>query len=80
MFHVKDGLFFERKVVTSESGVLEGHVHIVKTDDGKDPELRNTVLDVMLTPSEWASVVASVSALGENGATHALFLAAQRGH
>jgi hypothetical protein len=53
-FHTKQGLWFER---TPEDGVL-----VTKTDvQGNNPEMA-----VTLTADEWASVVAHVSAYGED--------------
>jgi len=68
MFHSKNGLFFWRQ----KDG---GDVRIIKTSDGKDPFTHpigdgqmenNVVCDVVLAENEWASVVAAVSADGEN--------------
>jgi hypothetical protein len=60
MFHVKEGLYFER--------MAYGKVHIMK---------RSTVhpespieMDMILEDSDWASIVASVSARNETGETY----------
>ncbi len=66
MFHSKNGLFFER--------LQDGSVHIVRTYDARDVRPDNVVLDITLTASEWASVVASVMSRGETGDTFQLAL------
>jgi hypothetical protein len=53
MFHSHSGLFFER--------LPDGVVRIIKTYDGRDVRLDNTVMNLQLSASEWASVVAGVS-------------------
>lgn len=60
MFHSKNGLFFER--------LQDGSVHIIRTYDARDVRPDNVVLDIILPENEWASVVCSVSADGENSA------------
>ena len=75
-FHAKDGLHFARiesanyqnAAVTTLDVRLLGGVRIQWGDK---------VID--LTSSEWASVVASVSALGENATTFAMLEALQHG-
>lgn len=57
MYHLKDGLFFQR---TANGGVLITK----KNADGRSG------YDIIVPASEWASVVAAVSARGENGQTH----------
>lgn len=66
MFHSKNGLFFER--------LKDGSVHIIRTYDARDVRADNLVLDITLSASEWASVVASVMLLGETGDTYKLAL------
>ena len=75
MFHVKDGLFFER--IDSAPGIGVGAVRIIKRQNGADesPVIFETVID----HSSWASVVASMCALGEDGTTHAMFDVLQTG-
>lgn len=75
-FHVRDGLCFARIETTMMDGpgvrtadpALFGGVRIQKGDLAMD-----------LTAEEWASVVASVSALGENVTTWNILRALQRG-
>ncbi len=59
MFHVKDGLYFDR--------LADGSVQIQKKTDGK--EGAKVVMDLEIDPDSWASVVASVCAIGEDGNT-----------
>lgn len=54
--HVKDGLFFKRS--------LNGWVEIVKRESAD--EMSNVVFETMLSPNEWASVIASVSIRGDH--------------
>ena len=72
MFHLKDGLFFVRLNDT-------GEVRIIKTRDGKmpDPDTNPPEWAVTLAENEWASVVCSVSADGED---HARWMHARRFH
>ncbi len=56
MFHARDGLFFQ---------AVGGSVRVIKTSDGHEPNGANVVCDVTLPENEWASVVCSVSAVGE---------------
>ena len=68
MYHLRDGLFFARSNATD--------VCIIKTTDGKTPWRQsreagqpfdtNIVFELTVPENEWASVVASVSVLGEN--------------
>ncbi len=68
MYHLRDGLFFARSNATD--------VCIIKTADGKTPWRQsreagqpfdtNIVFELTVPENEWASVVASVSVLGEN--------------
>lgn len=79
MFHSRNGLFFQ--------ATGQGNVCIIKTSDGKEPYSRsfpdsdkvetNIVCDVTLPENEWASVVCSVSAGGED---HARWMRARRFH
>lgn len=62
MFHVRNGLFFER--------AGKDAVRMVKTYDGREPRPDNVVLDETMTVSVFASVIASVSDRGETGNTH----------
>lgn len=55
-FHAKDGLFFGRGE--------ENSVRVVKTIDNAEPRLDNTVLDISLSRSAFASVIAFVSESG----------------
>lgn len=66
MFHSKNGLFFER--------LQDGSVHVLRTYDARDVRPDNVVLDIALSASEWASVVASMMARGETGDTYRLAL------
>lgn len=65
-FNAKDGLSFTR--VTG--GVHHGSVH-VNFSDGRAV--------VILTAEQWASVAASMSALGETGISYRMFEALQKG-
>lgn len=58
MYHAKDGLFFER--------LPHGDLRIVKTDDGKQPEPRNTnvVFETILQCSVVASLMACACTRG----------------
>ena len=69
MFHAKDGQFFERQ--------SDGSVRILARETGHDGAA--VLKDVTLGPSEWASVVASMSKEGENGETWRMALRAQVG-
>lgn len=58
MFHVQDGLYFGR--------LPNGDVRIVKTGDNIDPGFHaQKILDVIIPGNIWASVIASMSAGGE---------------
>lgn len=57
MFHLRNGLFFER--------LQGGHVRIIKTYDERDVRPDNVVLDITVPENEWTSVVCSVSKAGE---------------
>lgn len=56
MFHVKDGLYF--------SQLPDGAVRIIKKENGEE-DATETLLDVTLDASQWASVIASMSYYGE---------------
>lgn len=78
MFHWRDGWFFER--VANSSSVPDPNyasVRIIKRKEPKDDS--PVVVEALIPPSEWASIVASVSALGETGASFRMFEAAQKG-
>ncbi len=57
MFHLKDGLFFERQA--------HGGVRIVKTYDGRTVRGDNVVMDIPMDQESFASIVASMSCRGE---------------
>ncbi len=61
MYHVKEGLKFERIVEPNPDKF--GWVHIVHEESG---------LDIEIEPHSWASIVASVSPEGETGYTFGL--------
>ena len=63
MFHVKDGLYFERE--ENPDGI--GHVRILKRQDATEDS--PIVFDLLVAESQWISVIASMSAGGE-AATH----------
>ncbi len=69
MFHSRDGVFFQRQE--------DGSVRVLIRETGHDeaPVLK----DATLGPSEWASVVASMSKEGENGETWRMALRTQVG-
>lgn len=69
MFHARDGQFFERQD--------DGSVRILSRETGHGGAA--ILKDVTLGPSEWASVVASMSLEGEDGETWRLALRAQVG-
>ena len=56
-FHAKEGLFFQR--------FSDGSVRV----RAADPTGKDTLKEVTLDASAWASVVASMTAAGENGRT-----------
>ncbi len=51
MFHVADGLYFDR--------LDEGSVHIRK--ETKEADSTSVLFEQTISPSEWASIVAAVS-------------------
>lgn len=69
MFHVSDNLFFGR--------LPDGRVRLIKFKHPQakwpsvaDPEMRSPLpgeLDLTLSDHQWSSIVAAVSAQGENG-------------
>lgn len=75
MFHLRDGLFFQR--IETEPGYGCGCVRIVKHESARDGA--PVVFDMIIDASSWASIVSSMSALGESGTTHVLSLVAQQG-
>ena len=81
MFHVKNGLFFERidasKLDKDHAAEFYGGVRILVTKDGKEGS--PVVFEQMLTAEAWASVVASMTVLGESGATFRMMVALQKG-
>jgi len=62
-FHYKDGWLFER-------ATDDGDVHIYHLD---------LELDIMIDPASWASIVASVSKLGETAESYQHAIAAHQG-
>lgn len=58
-FHVKDGVYFER--------IEDGTVHLTVFEGPFQKQAK--VKDIVMSPSEWASVVASVSHNGESAHT-----------
>ena len=70
MFHAKNGQYFERQDDGSVRIFARGGLGL-----SSDP----IVKDVTLGPSEWASVVASMSLEGENGETYRAALQRQVG-
>lgn len=60
MFHSENGLFLSR-------ANKAGAVRIIKTNDGKSPGIDNVVLDQILPPGIWCSIISTVSDLGEEG-------------
>jgi hypothetical protein len=59
MFHAKDGWFFER--------LADGSVLIMKKQEAKDNS--PIILHECFDRANWCSIVASVSAQGENSTT-----------
>ncbi len=76
MFHVREGYCFER----IKEGPNYGGVRVAKINSGKEgiDDASGETLIVM-TASEWSSVAASMTCLGESGATHGMFFALQKG-
>ena len=56
MFHYKDGLYFDR--------MENGDVHLIKREDAHP--LSKIILDTVISVDGWASIVSSVSKLGED--------------
>ena len=67
IFHAKECLDFIRTV----GGEDHGSVTVRMTQGG-------SMLTFRFTPAEWASVVATMSALGETGTTFRMFEAMQK--
>lgn len=69
MFHANNGLYFER---LPDGGVRVSHWLHGAANAGRADQASVQVLDRSwhLSASEWASVMASVSARGESGETH----------
>jgi hypothetical protein len=55
MFHVKDGLYFER--------LSDGNVRVLKRRDGKPDSA--VVFDMIIDRDSWCSIIASMSYYGE---------------
>ncbi len=74
MFHAHDGICFER----TGTGETYGSVRICRTkpEDNMAPGSGETIL--VCSASEWASIVSSMSALGENSRTYGMILAWQK--
>lgn len=82
-YHARDGLYFQR--------LPSGAVRLAQLYPGADPERIEKVPEMQeppadlaalwyeILPSEWASLVAAVSAPGETGLTQALAEALHRG-
>ena len=68
-FHAKDGWFFRR--------LSDGSVEIVKRNTAHDDD--PIVAQGIFTVEDWASIVASVSGLGESGASFRICESLQRG-
>jgi hypothetical protein len=78
MFHAKNGLCFERiKTLQSPEGGTYGSVRIAKVSG---PDISDGLGETLaiLEPNEWASVCASMSAIGENDTTFRMFEALQK--
>jgi hypothetical protein len=67
-FHWQDNWFFKR--------LPDGSVHIRKYVESGSTAL---AAEAIIDPSSWASIVASVSALGETGTTFRMFETIQKG-
>lgn len=90
MFHLKDGLCFERidfDTVAQPCSANDpcrwpaemiGGVRICTLRKGENMKDGSGITVACLTASEWASVVASMSAFGETSTSYAMFLAAQK--
>ena len=85
MFHVSEGLFFERLNVIDEQKKGRDHewaveyyggVRIIKRKDGNPSS--PIIFEQVLTAGEWSSVVASMTALGESAQTWGMILALQK--
>lgn len=58
MFHCQNGLYFNR--------LKSGSVRIIKTDNGKLPQDGGMVImEEIIGPSQWCSVIAHLSEAGE---------------
>lgn len=86
MFHTADGLFFDRHEHVLEGKDAcpmpcskDGGVTITKTRDGKTPDDGNVSLVQFINCNSWASVISSMSALGETACTFAMMAAFQKG-
>lgn len=77
MFHVSDGLFFERVVPTEINPKKFGGVRIIKRKEAKDDS--PIVFEQFLDAESWASVVASMTVLGESGGLWRAIVALQKG-
>ena len=69
-FHFKDGWCFKREA--------DGSVLLRKFADAR-LDTSPVIAEATIDPASWASIVASVSALGETGTTWRIFKAAQEG-
>lgn len=82
MFHAENGLCFERLEFDENGGFIGadkfGSVRVCLLSPGEDMQWGAGKTLAILPPSSWASVVASMTAIGENATTHAMFEAAQR--
>jgi hypothetical protein len=74
MFHSKCGLCFERLLTADQWG----SVRVAMIDTQSEMQDGGGKTLAVLAPNEWASVVASMSALGETGTTFRMFLEMQK--
>lgn len=78
MFHLENGLCFER-IKSSDKPEFYGGVRICRLQPNEDMRGGAGETVAIISASSWASICASMSALGENGTTHRMYEALQRG-
>lgn len=74
MFHVKDGLYFERVNAFDEGGnPIEGEqfgsvrIKVLDHESTAPGQYAPVIFEQVLTVEEWASVVSSMTVIGEAG-------------
>lgn len=64
VYHWRDGVHFGRDA--------DGTVSIFKFDPNAQPGSRGTLFEMLIPPSDWASIVASVSRQGDTGPAYGI--------